>query len=211
MADTKISSLTAATAPNTGMEVPVNDGGTDRKVTVQQFLDYMGLIKGRVASTHTIGATTATEVTLTPTPTLLAGTYMFQFNLLLQTATITVMPTIGINYTGTIGKIRMMAQFVDTAAVTATGASTMATAASGTTSAAHMDANYVIAASTTAPNINMTTPTNVVGAINTDALMIIQGILVCTTSGDLELWHGSETATNTSVMADSTYMVTKVA
>lgn len=205
MADTKVSALTAVTTPALTDEIPVNQGGTSKRLLVSQLEDLIGLKKGRVASDHTLSATTATEVPLTPTPTLVAGTYMFQFNLIVRAATATVSPMYGINFTGTITKILTMLRYSDAGGLaTGTGVADDV----GTTAGSMISGMTIKAASTTAPNMGHT---GGVGAINTDVLVIIEGILVCSTGGDLELWHGSETATATSVMADSTFMVTKVA
>jgi len=45
----------------------------------------------------------------------------------------------------------------------------------------------------------------------TDTLMIVQGIIIVTVAGNLELWHSSETATATSVEVGSSLMVNKTA
>src|SRR5205809_1120237 len=67
---TKVSALSAASAANVGMEIPTNDGGTSRKVTVAQLQDLFGRVKGRVTADHVISATTATAATLDKTVTL---------------------------------------------------------------------------------------------------------------------------------------------
>lgn len=209
MADTKTSALPLATAANTGMEVPVNDGGTSRKMTLAQAQDLLGLVKGRVDTDHVISATTATAVSLTPTPVLGVGTWMFQMNLIVRTATITVSPKVGINHTGTVSKILAMARFIDTLAAPTTAQGLAGASTAGTPS--NVDGMQAVALSTTAPNILNSAGTNPLSVINTDALWIIEGLMVVTASGNLELWHGSETATSTSVMANSTFMATKVA
>lgn len=50
-----------------------------------------------------------------------------------------------------------------------------------------------------------------VDTINVDMLMIIEGTFVCTVTGDLELWHGSETAASTTVKAGSSLILQKIA
>jgi hypothetical protein len=44
---------------------------------------------------------------------------------------------------------------------------------------------------------------------NADMLTIIEGLLVCTVDGDIELWHGSEVAAQTTVFAGSSLIITK--
>lgn len=209
MADTKTSALPLATAANAGMEIPVNDGGVSRKVQMGQAQDLLGLVKGRVSADHAISATAATAVTLTPVPVLGIGTWMFQFNLIVQSATITVSPKIGINHTGTVTKFLAMARFIDTVAAPTTAQGLAGASTAGTPS--NVDGMQVVALSTTAPNILNSAGTNALSVINTDALWIVEGLMVVTASGNMELWHGSETATSTSVMTNSTFMATKVA
>lgn len=40
-------------------------------------------------------------------------------------------------------------------------------------------------------------------------LMIIEGTFEATSSGGIELWHGSETAASTSVLAGTNLVITK--
>jgi hypothetical protein len=49
-----------------------------------------------------------------------------------------------------------------------------------------------------------------VATINSNVLEIIEGLLVVTVAGDLALWHGSETATSTTVMAHSSLILTRI-
>jgi hypothetical protein len=50
-----------------------------------------------------------------------------------------------------------------------------------------------------------------VASTGTDILCFIEGIIIVTGSGDLELWHSSETATNTSVEVGSSLVVIRTA
>jgi hypothetical protein len=60
---------------------------------------------------------------------------------------------------------------------------------------------------TTAP----TGTTSGVAVVNSDFLVVIRGIMVVTDSGDLELWHKSETATSTTVELGSSLVVIRTA
>jgi hypothetical protein len=64
MADTKVSALTAATAALATMEIPVNDAGVSKKVTVQQLMDLEGDSVGPPGATadQAIAAATLTLV-----------------------------------------------------------------------------------------------------------------------------------------------------
>ena len=50
-----------------------------------------------------------------------------------------------------------------------------------------------------------------VDVINVDQLVIIEGLVVVTGAGNIELYHASETLNNTSVMQDSALILTKIA
>jgi hypothetical protein len=209
MADTKFSALPAASSANGGMEVPVNDGGTPRKVTFSQAQDYLGVVKGVVSADHAISSTTATAVTLSTTPVLGIGTWAFQWNIIVQTATITVSPKVGINHTGTVTTFLAMARFIDTLAAPTTAQGLAGASTAGTPS--NVDGMQVVALSTTAPNILNSAGTNPLSVINTNGLWIVEGIMVVTASGNMELWHGSETATSTTVKQNSTFTAYKCA
>lgn len=64
------------------------------------------------------------------------------------------------------------------------------------------------AESTTSPNMGTTIGTSVTA---TDILCFIEGIIIVTVAGDLELWHSSETATATSVEIGSSLVVVRTA
>lgn len=205
MTDTKISGLTAASAAALTNQIPINEAGTSKRLTLAQVADLLGHYKATVASDHAISATTATEVTLTPTPTLQPGTYQFRMLLVVQSATATVSPMYGINFTGTLTKIKAFCYWNDSGGL---GTGTGVADDVGTTAGQMMAGTTVSSASTTAPNMGHT---GGVGTINADVLVAIEGMFICTTSGDFELWHGSETATSTTVKAGSSVILTRVA
>lgn len=208
MADTKISALTAATAGAAANEFPINEAGTSKKLTLTQIATYLqsvGMpIVARLASDHAISATTATKVTLGATA-LVAGTYVFKYSLIVQAATATVSPTYGINFTGTAAVRKMTLIYVDTGGL-ATGLGTADDV--GTSAGSMMSGTTVTAFSTTAPNM---AHNGGVGTINADVFVTIEGIMIVTASGDLELWHGSETATSTTIKAGSSLVVNRTA
>lgn len=78
MADTKVSGLTAVAAALTTHEIPVNEAGTSKKVTIAQILALgaQGALSGGYAqiTANQAGITTAVDITgLTVTVTVLAG------------------------------------------------------------------------------------------------------------------------------------------
>lgn len=208
MADTKISALTAIDAVASGDEFPCNDVSAvaSKKSTAAQLLTYLQSVgMPRVfalASDHAISSTTGTEVTGLGPCTLEAGTYQFKFNLILQSATTTVGPMLGINFTGTAAVKTFQMNWAD--------GSTVLTAYTDDMDDEGTKGLGVIAGmnsktyTTTAPNLGTTVG---VTTINADIGAYIEGTIVVTVSGDLELWHSSETATSTTVKAGSTLSV----
>lgn len=82
MADTKISALTAVTAPTAASELPVNEGGTSKKLTLAllgEFLAAQSVI--RQAATYTLTSSTTQQQLFNSVTngrlTLTTGTYMF--------------------------------------------------------------------------------------------------------------------------------------
>lgn len=132
-----------------------------------------------------------------------SGTYVFKYVLRgRSTATATGL-RFGINFTGST------TAFLATLRQTGTGT----TAVSGTgdqlnTSAQIVEGYSTRSLATTSPNLG---PTAGVDTANADVLYVIEGLLVVSTSGDLELWHASETAASTQIMAGSALVLTKAA
>lgn len=94
MADTKISALTAVTAPTAASELPVNEGGTSKKLTLQQMAEFVGaqsVIRQAAARTLT-SATTQQALFNSVTNgrlTLPTGTYMFDAQISLSSMSAT--------------------------------------------------------------------------------------------------------------------------
>lgn len=208
MADTKISALTGVTTADGANEFAVNEAGTSKKVSLTQIETYLrtrGMPRvTRLASQHSISSVTGTEVTDLQ-QTLEAGTYTFTYSLIVRSATATVGPMLGVNFTGT-GAPRMHFRFADaTAAITAEVHSMDDQGGLAFGYIAGMANNTE---TTTSPNMGTTVG---VATTATDILCFIEGIIVVTGTGDLELWHSSETATATSVEVGSSLVVIRTA
>jgi hypothetical protein len=209
VADTKISALTAASVALAADEFAVNEAGTSKKLTLTQIITLLqasyGLprVKG-LAADHAISSTTATEVTGLGPVTLEAGTYVYLFELIVQSATTTVGIGLGVNFTGTAAVRTIYMRYPSTGTTAITGVMDDVGAGTGQT----VEHNVQTAFSTTAPNM-----VNTAGfaTANAPVPVIIEGILVVTASGDLELWHSSETATSTTVKAGSSLVVCRTA
>lgn len=208
MADSKISALSAVASLSGSEEFAVNQGGTTKKVTPAQVLSFLQSLGAprvwALGADHAISSTTATEVSGLGPMTLEAGTYIFQINVIAQSATTSVGIMLGINFTGTAATkvFKMRAATTGTTAIS--GVVDDAGATSGQTEESVAQSNY----STTAPNMGFT---GGVATANSNVLLIIEGVLIVTVAGDLELWHGSETATSTTVKAGTSAMVLRTA
>lgn len=216
MADQKISARTLVTSIAGTEDFPCVQAGSDVRARPSQLAAYLQSIGTprvwAVNSDHAISSTTATEVTQMRVPgggsdvpvTLEAGTYIFQYNIMAQSATTSVGVMFGINFTGTaankVFKIR--------AATTGTTAISGVVDDQGATTGQTEESVAQNAYSTTAPNLGFT---GGVATANANCLYIIEGLIIVTVSGDLELWHGSETATSTTVKAGSSLMVIRTA
>jgi hypothetical protein len=157
-----------------------------------------------VTGDHVISSTTGTEVTLTPTPTLAAGTYMGVIQLIAQSATTTVGPRFGINFSGTATLLGCEFRYPSTATSGATGNwDNTAGAPAGN----FQESQPVTAFSTTAPNM---APANV-AVVDVNLIGHIEFTIEVTVSGDFELWHSSETASSTTVKAGTGVVIHKIA
>ena len=212
----EIFDLTAATDVAVGdlfVIVDVSDttgdgNGTTKKITGATVATGLQLISAfprvkKVGTQHSISSTTGTKVTDLDMA-LEIGTFMFQYTLILRSATTTVGPMIGVNFTGT-GTPKKIAMWADnTAALTD---ETYGMSDQGSKSFGFIAGMADSTKSTTAPAMGTTVG---VKTAATDTLMIIQGIIIVTGAGNLELWHSSETATATSVEVGSALMANKV-
>lgn len=209
MADTPISGLTAASAAAVANEFAINEAGTSKKLTLTQIktlLQTLGMPRvSRLNSQHAISSTTGTAVSGLD-QALEAGTYVFKYTLIVRSETTTVGPMMGINFTGTAAVKTFIARWADGSTVLT--AYTCDMDDEGTKGRGVITGMASKTYTTTAPNLGTT-----VGVVNisVDIPMIIEGVLIVTAAGNLELWHSSETATQTSVEVGSSLVVIRTA
>lgn len=218
MADTKISALTAATAAAGTNELGINESGASKKLTVAQVRDLMTLLVTgssgaananaapsetwqRLSSNATANATTTIAVVMTTT-SVAAGTYVYRYDILVQSSSATVSVKFSVNATGTVTKHSYRLYFPSGGVTASTGV--MDQEVNATTG------NIYGIASTRTNNTTLG-PFTDVDTANADIYCVIEGVLVTSTSGNLELGHASETATSTQVMADTTLQLRRVA
>lgn len=188
MADTKISALTAASAAAGANEIPINEAGTTKKITVDQIKDYLGLYLSRLGTQFscTTNSETMTEVT-NLSRALVSGTYQFTYHIVWKTNDATNGIKLNVNYTGTSGIFVYNWRFVDVSATAATAAADQDNiqAASGVTAGFSRRAK----ATTAAGGETLSADT-----VNADMYIVIEGIFIATGAGDLELWAGNDAA-----------------
>jgi len=209
MADTKISALTAASVAAGANELAINEAGTSKKLTLTQIEAYLqtrGLpIVRRLNTQHDNATTTPTEIANGLECTgLVAGTYVFQYNVIHQAPVATTGIRLNVNFSGTSGAFVYWRRFYGL----------IATAAD-----ANQDQTSVLAAGQVmqgwADRAKQTTAVTGVtlsaDTVDADMLTIVEGNFVATGAGDLELWHGSEVAATTKVMVGTSLVVFRTA
>lgn len=171
-------------------------------LTVASCVGCGGSTTLSLASNHAISSTTATEVTGLGPLTLGTGTYVFRFSIIDTTATGTVSPAYAVNFTGTAAVRKMTLSYPSTGTTAISGVADDI----GATTGQIMETVPVTAFATTAPNMLHTGGQTVTNNVH----KFIDGIMIVTAGGDLELWHGSETGTATTTVAGTSVVVTKI-
>jgi len=211
MADSSIPNLTAVTTPAASDLFEVDQAGTSKKMTMDQLVTHLQKANGMprvkyLTAQHSISSATATKVTDLDI-TLEAGHYTYQYYLIEQSATVTVAPLFGINFsTGSTTRHNWWFQYADLSGTLLAAIGTVAHDTSSATLGFQM-AKAEDDLATTTPNMGPSATTNAVQTINTNMLVMITGFVTVATQGNLELWHGSETATATSVEVGSSLVV----
>jgi hypothetical protein len=211
VADSKVSALTAAASALAADEFPVNEAGTSKKVTITQLvtlLQTLGMPRVlKLGSQHSISSATATKVTGLDM-TLEAGTYVYKYSLLVQQATSTGDgPQFGINFsTGTATVKAHGLWFWD--ATSAITAQTFIMDNVGVKGFGYINGGASNAYTTTAPDMGTTVG---VAATGSNMLALIEGIIVVTVQGNLEVWRASEGANASTTEVGSSLVVIRTA
>lgn len=200
MADTKISALPAVGLPLDGTEqFAVVQGSTSEKITALQ----MGLNTVKALSADQSNSTvTPTKVTGLDTTTG-TGTFIFRYYIRYQSAATTTGVRFDVNHSGTVTSFVWNQRQVDVSATAATAAPDQdnVQAASAVMGAFASRAKGTAGRGTTLS----------VDTANADMLTIIEGLMVVTVSGDLQLYHGSEVAAQSTVKAGTSLILTRTA
>lgn len=208
-ADTKISALTAAASVAAANEFAINEAGTSKKVTAAQLKTFTGptLIAGssgtvsadaapsetwQVLTADAATNSTTSAVTVMTSSSLAAGTWMYRYSILTQSAATTTSQMFSVDATGTVTShsYRMIVP------------SQGVTAATGI-----MDQDIDVTTYAVLGHLSTRTDAALLGpgtdldTANADVLVVVEGILVTSTSGNLLLGHASEVAAASTVQS----------
>jgi len=183
----------------TATTAAVNDNST--KIATTAYVDSK--LK-TVATTIfvTNATTTAAKITALDTATG-TGTFVFQYFVRYGSTATTTGVKFSVNHSGTLTSFVANMRYGSTGGAAATAAATQV----GNTATGNIHESFTRRAIATSANMG---PTVSVDAANSDCLMIIEGLLVCTVSGNIQLYHASETAVATYVAPDSVLILTKI-
>lgn len=134
-----------------------------------------------------------------------AGTYVFEYWIRYQAAATTTGVKFGVNHSGTAAVFMANMRYASTGGAAATAAATQAAASA--TGNIH-ESFSTRTKSTTSPNLG---PTVSVDNANSDMLVVVEGLIIVTAAGDLQLWHASEVGAASTVMAGSSLCLRRTA
>lgn len=174
--------------------------------------DALGGVKSGTtqAAAVTTKALSADQSNSTTTPTEVTGlslevgpgTYVFSYHVRYRAAATTTGVKFDVNHSGTVTSFIWLQRWSDVSAV----ASTAVPDQDNIGAAGHVMGSFASRAKGTAGR----GVTLSVDTADADMLMLIEGHMVVTVSGELELWHGSEVAAASTVMAQSSLILTKI-
>ena len=211
MADTKISALSAAAAAAIANEIAINEAGTSKKITVTQLitlLQTLGMPRvKKLTGQHSIASATGTKVTGLDM-VLEPGTYTYMYTLIIQQAAATGDgPQFGINFSTGTATVHLEGwRFWD--ATSAITAQTFILDNVGVKGFGYISGGASNAYTTTAPNMGSTVGVTATGS---NIMAIIEGIIVVTVQGTLELWRASEGANASTTEVGSSLVVIRTA
>jgi hypothetical protein len=221
--DSKITDLGALTGVSAALGdlmeiVDVSDTtmaatGTNKKITLQELEEYFEKLAGlprirHLNSQHSVSSTTPTKVTDLDLVLAGAGTYTFDYRLIVRAATAGVAPQFNWNFTGTTTKARWWYEYADLSATLLAAIGQAAHDVTSQTLGFGMRQAESNEATTAAGNMG---PSGGLQSTATDTLVCITGLLVAAGAGTIELWHGSETATATTVEVGSSLISVQTA
>ena len=172
---------------------------TDRRMLIPFGPHCFSLGSSATANSTTTGA----EITGLTIP-VGVGTYQFQYTIRYQAAATTTGVAFAVNHTGTAAVFAANLSLMESTTAASTGAATQAGFA--TTTLRLMSGSSTRTKATTAVNLGASIS---VDSINSDMLAIIDGFIIVTADGNLALWHASEVAASSQVMAGTQLILTR--
>jgi hypothetical protein len=175
-----------------------------------RVIDANGQEKTNASAAVYVARLAADQSNSTTTPTNVAGlevpcgvgTWIFEYFLIYQAAATSTGVKFSVNHDGTTGAFAAWRVFPDATATAATAAPDQdQVSATGSV----LDVFAARAKSTAGWGTTISVDT-----ANADMLEMIQGIIVVSVAGNIELWHGSEVAAASTVKAGSALRLTKV-
>lgn len=155
-----------------------------------------------LAADQSNATTTPTEVTGLKITGVTPGVYYFRYMLVYQSSVTTTGVKFSVNHDGTVTSFVANMNWVD--------ASATASTATPDQDAVGAAGHVIGAMAARAKSVAGWGTLLGVDTINADMLCIIEGTMTVTVAGELELWHGSETANSTTVKAGSSVILKKV-
>ncbi len=201
MADTKISALSAVITVASTDELPVNQAGTSKKVTALQLRTYVNAdifltaVADQPNSTITPASVTALNTTVG------AGTYLVKYWVCFRSAATTTGIEMFLHHTGTVSRLVSTWYTLTTGGAAATGIADQAST---------LTAQMMEGKGQRATNV-ASGPMQGVDAANADQFAVVEGIVIVTASGTLQLLFRSEVAASAvTIMTGTTLTLTKV-
>jgi len=186
-----LSVTTSALAPTPAF------GDNSNNVATTAFINDREIFKTLSANEAATAATTAAEVTGLTTPTLAAGTYVFEYHMRFQTSNTGAGIRVAINYTGTVTTMNYRLEHGTTGGAAATGVTdNESTTLTGQT----------MEALNTGTN-NTTLITTGTAVVNTPMYATVRGLLVCSATGTLQFKFATEA--NTATLLAGTSLILK--
>lgn len=161
----------------------------------------------RLGTQHSVTGVTGTKVTDLDMA-LEAGTYSVKYSVLNRSATATTGIGLGVNFSTGTAAVKGFMRYNVSSITTASNGITEGESGAALVTGGVQNAWYTRAYSTTAP----TMMSEGVETTGVDLLDIVEGIMVVTVAGTLELWHSSQiAATTTTVEVGSSLVVVRTA
>lgn len=202
MADTKISALTAVATPAGTDELAVNQASASKKMTLAQIKAFSNQDTIKVVAADqansTITAAAVTDLSLT----VAAGTYLAKYWIVYRSAATTTGIQMYLRHGGTTTRMAATWYTLTTGGAAATGIADQAT----TTTAQMMEGK-----AQRASNVASGAMAGVDSA-NADQFAVMEGLVIVTVSGTLDLMFNSEVAASAvTIMTGTSLVLSKVA